>query len=151
MLLPATTQQGHITRRQASARAIESAQNSKSPNTRRSYRTALLQYAAFVELLPDDWHALLNRRRLEDAAIARAIPAHPDDVFRWVGHLDLQGVKASTIATRLAAIASAHKERRIPVDLTLAQRALAGIRREKGSAKRMASPLRVDELKRNVA
>ena len=147
MQLPAITRQGQVTRCQAAARAIESAQNSKSPNTRRSYRTALLQYAAFVGLLPGDHHTQLNRRQREEEAIARAIPAAPDDVFRWVGHLDLQGLKPSSIATRLAAMASAHKERRIPIDLTLAQRALAGIRRERGSAKRMASPLRVDELK----
>ena len=42
MQLPAITQQGQVTRCLASARAIQSAQNSKSPNTRRSYRTALL-------------------------------------------------------------------------------------------------------------
>jgi integrase len=148
MQLPDIPRHGHIARCQAAARAIESAENSKSPNTRRSYRTALLQYAAFMGLLPGHWRALTNRIQREDEAIARAIPAAPDDVFRWVGHLDLQGLKPSSIATRLAAIASAHKERRIPLDLTLAQRALAGIRREKGSARRMASPLRVDELKR---
>ncbi len=144
---PAITHQGQVAKCQAAARAIESAQNSKSPNTRRSYRTALLQYAEFVGLLHSGYRTMPNRQQLEDEAIARAIPAAPDDIFRWVGHQDIQGLKPSSIATRLAAIANAHKERRIPIDLALAQRALAGIRREKGSAKRMASPLRVDELK----
>ena len=133
--------------RDAFERAIENAQNSKSANTRRSYRTAMLQFAAFRGLIAAEDLNAPDRLQREDAAIAAAVPATAQDIFSWVGHLDLQGLKPSTIATRLAAIAAAHKERRIPVDLELAQRALAGIRRRRGSAKRMSHALRVDELK----
>lgn len=135
------------THRNAFDRAIENAQNSKSANTRRSYRTALLQFAAFRGLITSDDVDAPGRMQLEDVAIAAAVPATAEQIFSWVGHLDLQGLKPSSIATRLAAVAAAHKERRIPVDLELAQRALAGIRRRRGSAKRMSHALRVDELK----
>ena len=148
MHLPTPKPTTNIAQRDALARAIEGVQNSQSANTRRSYRTSLIQFAAFVGLLQPNWRARADRLQLEDEAIARVVPANPEDVFRWVGHLDLSGVKPSTIATRLAAIASAHQDRRVPLDLTLAQRALAGIRRQKGSAKRMSSALRVDDLKR---
>ena len=132
-----------MARRDAFERAVENAQKSKSENTRRSYRTALLQFAAFRGLI-DAGECCVQQ---QDAAIAAVVPATAQDIFSWVGHLDLQGLRPSTIATRLAAIAAAHKDRRTPVDLELAQRALAGIRRRRGSAKRMSHALRVDELK----
>ncbi len=126
--------------------AFHRATQDSATATRRSYRTALVQYAEFNGFLSTHLPAS-NRQTLEDTAIARCIPADPEHVAAWLAALDLRGCKPTTIAVRLAAIKAAHKQRRLPFDATLPARVLAGIKRERGTAPRQAAALMAADLR----
>ncbi len=73
------------------------------------------------------------------------IPAEPEDLVRYVNDLDAKGKKPSTLARRMASIASIHRILGLatPTDAPIARNALKAVRRRRGVSQRQAAPLRL--------
>ena len=120
----------------AVATAVAFASAAKSDRTRELYAGA---WAAFV-----DW---------AEASGAKPLPAQPEMVAAYIGHLAELGRKPSTIELALSAIAQAHKAANLPSprgSLSVAA-TRAGMRRSLGVAQRQVAPLSVDNLRAMLA
>ncbi|WP_010219682.1 tyrosine-type recombinase/integrase [Sphingomonas sp. PAMC 26621] len=83
-------------------------------------------------------------------------PADPEDLVRYLRHLEAQGKKPATLSRRMATLASAHRlvgigdKDGLPTDHPMVRNALRANRRRKGAVQRQAAPLRyggaLDEL-----
>jgi len=76
------------------------------------------------------------------------IPARPEDLVHYVNHLDAKGKKPSTLARRMASLASIHRMLGLaipspPTDAPMVRNALKAIRRRRGALQRQAAPLRL--------
>ena len=75
-------------------------------------------------------------------------PADPEDLVRYLRHLEAQGKKPATLSRRMATLASAHRlvgigeKDGLPTDHPMVRNALRANRRRKGAVQRQASPLR---------
>lgn len=109
---------------------------SKASNTKRAYRA---DFAAF-----DAWCA--------DSGL-EAMPAKAEAVALYAAALVREGLKASSIARAVAAIAYAHKlaGHDSPTKSAAVRETLAGIRRELGVAPSRKAPALADDVRRMVA
>ncbi|WP_242187236.1 integrase [Sphingomonas sp. CARO-RG-8B-R24-01] len=77
-----------------------------------------------------------------------AFPADPEDLVRYLRHLEAQGKKPATLSRRMATLASAHRlvgigeKDGLPTDHPMVRNALRANRRRKGAVQRQAAPLR---------
>ena len=75
-------------------------------------------------------------------------PADPEDLVRYLRHLEAQGKKPATLSRRMATLASAHRlvgigeKDGLPTDHPMVRNALRANRRRKGAVQRQAAPLR---------
>jgi len=75
-------------------------------------------------------------------------PADPEDLVRYLRHLEAQGKKPATLSRRMATIASAHRlvgmgeKDGLPTVHLMVRNALRANRRRKGAIQRQAAPLR---------
>ena len=75
-------------------------------------------------------------------------PADPEDLVRYLRHLEDQGKKPATLSRRIASLASAHRlvgladKDGLPTDHAMVRNALRANRRRKGAGQRQAAPLR---------
>ena len=75
-------------------------------------------------------------------------PADPEDLVRYLRHLEAQGKKPATLSRRMATLASAYRlvglgdKDSLPTDHAMVRNALRANRRRKGAAQRQAAPLR---------
>ncbi|WP_010219486.1 site-specific integrase [Sphingomonas sp. PAMC 26621] len=76
------------------------------------------------------------------------LPADPEDLVRYLRHLEAQGKKPATLSRRMATLASAHRlvglgdKTGLPTDHPMVRNALRANRRRKGAVQRQAAPLR---------
>jgi integrase len=76
------------------------------------------------------------------------LPADPEDLVRYLRHLEAQGKRPATLSRRMASIASTHRliglseKDALPTDHAMVRNALRANRRRKGAAQRQAAPLR---------
>jgi integrase len=77
-----------------------------------------------------------------------ALPADPENLVRYLRHLEEVGKKPATLARRMASLASAHRlvgmgdKTGLPTDHPMVRNALRANRRRKGTVQRQAAPLR---------
>ncbi len=75
-------------------------------------------------------------------------PADPEDLVRYLRHLEAEGKKPATLSRRMATLASAHRlvgigdKDGLPTDHPMVRNALRANRRRKGAVQRQAAPLR---------
>lgn len=75
-------------------------------------------------------------------------PADPENLVRYLRHLEAQDKKPATLARRMASLASAHRlvglgdKEGLPTDHPMVRNALRANRRRKGAVQRQAAPLR---------
>lgn len=75
-------------------------------------------------------------------------PADPEDLVRYLRHLEHDGRKSATLSRRMASLASAHRlvglgaSGPLPTEHTMVRNALRANRRRQGAAQRQAAPLR---------
>ncbi|WP_010165099.1 site-specific integrase [Sphingomonas sp. PAMC 26617] len=75
-------------------------------------------------------------------------PADPEDLVRYLRHLEAKGRKPATLSRRMATLASAHRlvgigeKEGLPTDHPMVRNALRANRRRKGAVQRQAAPLR---------
>jgi site-specific recombinase XerD len=109
---------------------------SKAPNTLRAYDSDLRHYQRWCHGHRASW-----------------LPATPETVAGYLASLAHAGIKPSTIRRRLSTIAEVHRLSRVasPTADELVRLAMAGIRRQHGSAPAQKAALTTDELKLLVA
>ena len=102
----------------------------RAPNTRRAYERDLKDFEA--------WGGTL--------------PSTPDKIARYLA-LRAGALRSSTLHRRLAAIASAHRDRGLadPTKAPMVRRVLQGIERKHGTAITQAAPLLITDLVRIIA
>lgn len=73
-------------------------------------------------------------------------PAEPEDLVRYLRHLEQQGKKPATLSRRMASLASLHRLVQpggaMPTEHAMVRSALRANRRRKGAVQRQAAPLR---------
>jgi len=75
-------------------------------------------------------------------------PADPEDLVRYLRHLEAEGRKPATLSRRMATLASAHRlvgigeKDGMPTDHPMVRNALRANRRRQGAVQRQAAPLR---------
>ncbi len=77
----------------------------------------------------------------------RALPAHPEDLVRYIRALETDGKKPATLTRRIASLATVHRMLELggempPTSTPMVRNALRAHRRRKGAAQRQAAPLR---------
>lgn len=102
----------------------------RSPATLRAMTSDLASYAVFAG----------DRR-------GPALPASAEQLTRWVDHLEAQRQKPSTIARKLATLATVHALAGLPCHCSsqLVRDAMRGLRRRNGTAQRQAAGLRLGD------
>jgi site-specific recombinase XerD len=112
--------------------AVDLARNEKSEATRRAYRTDFRQFSEWCE-----------RKEVI------ALPAKPETVAAYLAHVVENGLKASTIARRVAAISYAHKLAGYdsPARAETVKATLRGIRRTIGSAVERKIPVTAERVR----
>ena len=115
------------------ARAVELAQASISPNTRRAYESGAKHFTAFCASLD-----------------VPSLPADPATVARYVAQLVDDGRASSTIDQRLAAIRWAHRVagHESPTAHAIVERVTAGARRERPRAPKTKRALLAADVRR---
>jgi site-specific recombinase XerD len=108
----------------------------RSPATLRAMTSDLASYAAFAGDLRGP-----------------ALPASAEQLTRWIDHLEAQRQKPSTIARKLATLASVHALAGLPCQCSsqLVRDAMRGLRRRNGTAQRQAAGLRLGDEISDVA
>src|SRR5829696_3718065 len=111
---------------------VDLARAEKSPATRLAYRSDFRQFSVWCE-----------------GKAVLALPALPDTVSAYLAHSVSFGVKASTIARRLAAIGYAHKLAGYdsPTHAETVKATVRGIRRTIGTAPSRKSPLTAERAR----
>ena len=106
-------------------------EKSKAPNTLRAYDSDLRHYQRWCHVHHASW-----------------LPAAPQTVAGYLASLASTGIKPSTVRRRLSAIAEVHRLTRFPSPAAdeLVRLAMAGIRRQHGSAPTQKAALTTDEL-----
>jgi site-specific recombinase XerD len=106
-------------------------EKSKAPNTLRAYDSDLRHYQRWCHAHHASW-----------------LPAAPQTVAGYLAGLASTGIKPSTVRRRLSAIAEVHRLTRVPSPAAdeLVRLAMAGIRRQHGSAPTQKAALTTDEL-----
>jgi site-specific recombinase XerD len=106
-------------------------EKSKAPNTLRAYDSDLRHYQRWCHTHHASW-----------------LPAAPQTVAGYLADLASTGIKPSTVRRRLSAIAEVHRLTRFPSPAAdeLVRLAMAGIRRQHGSAPTQKAALTTDEL-----
>jgi site-specific recombinase XerD len=106
-------------------------EQSKAPNTLRAYDSDLRHYQRWCHVHHASW-----------------LPAAPQTVAGYLAGLASTGLKPSTVRRRLSAIAEVHRLTRFPSPAAdeLVRLAMAGIRRQHGSAPTQKAALTTDEL-----
>jgi site-specific recombinase XerD len=106
-------------------------EKSKAPNTLRAYHSDLRHYQGWCHAHHASW-----------------LPAAPQTVAGYLAGLASTGIKPSTVRRRLSAIAEVHRLTRFPSPAAdeLVRLAMAGIRRQHGSAPTQKAALTTDEL-----
>lgn len=110
------------------------AQDAKSQNTRRAYQADWRDFEAYLQ----------KRGRT-------SLPAHPDDVARYLRYLVVRrGLKVATVSRRLAAIAEQHKANghASPGEEWVVRNTLRRLRVEHGSPARGKAPLLTEHLRK---
>ena len=144
---------------QDAASANDYAKGAWAANTKRNYRTALIQFACYVGTLPAGYVALNKRsrrtlaageaaarERRERDAVRAALPVSGTVLKSYIAHLANAGAKPATIELKLAALSHAHRLAGLEMDRSEAALTLKGIRRAKGTAQRKAGALKQDAL-----
>ena len=144
---------------QDAASANDYAKGAWATNTKRNYRTALIQFACYVGTLPPDYVPLNTRsrrtltaaeaaarERRERDAVRAALPVSGAVLKSYIAHLANAGAKPATIELKLAALAHAHRLAGLEMDRSEAVLTLRGIKRDKGTAQRKAGALKQDAL-----
>jgi site-specific recombinase XerD len=105
---------------------------SKSPNTRRAYKS--------------DWKAFTGWCRTWGF---EALPARPEVVAMFVSHLAGSGKKVSSISRMLVSISQAHKFAGLdsPTSAQTVRETVKGIKRSLGTAQRQKAPLMAEQLR----
>ncbi len=112
------------------------AQDAKSQNTRRAYHADWRDFEVYLK----------KRGRT-------LLPAHPDDVARYLRYLVVsRGLKVATVCRRLAAIAEQHKANghASPSEEWVVRNTLRRLRVEHGGPARGKAPLLTEDLKKMV-
>jgi site-specific recombinase XerD len=117
---------------EALSSAATYAQAEKADATRRAYRSDF-----------EDFRTWCERRKLEQ------LPASPATVAAYIAVLADRGLKASTIARRIASIRFAHRLKGLdsPTDAEQVRAVLRGIRRSIGSAVARKAPATADAVR----